>query len=172
MVLEAIESQDGWVTNRVVPNKLILGEMGGIETGVRQLIRRVPLEVAHYPLPSGRLLTVPTAEEILRIKGYLVVARNQTRDYLDVAALSEWSGIDNAAKTLGDIDHYYADQHQGGLGISSQIVRQLADPRPKDSKTTRHLDQYKRLDRRWRDWGEVRAVCAELSRRILTTEAH
>ena len=51
MVLEAIESQDGWVTNRVVPRKIILGEIGDIEAGVRQLIRKVPLEVAQYQLP-------------------------------------------------------------------------------------------------------------------------
>ena len=36
-VLEAIEATDGWVTNRVTPGKIILGELGGIEAGVRQL---------------------------------------------------------------------------------------------------------------------------------------
>jgi len=28
-VLEAIEATDGWVTNRVTPGKIILGELGG-----------------------------------------------------------------------------------------------------------------------------------------------
>ena len=28
-VLEAVESQNGWVTNRVIPGKIILGELGG-----------------------------------------------------------------------------------------------------------------------------------------------
>ena len=41
-VLEAIEATDGWVTNRVSPGKIILGELGGIDSGVRQLIRRRP----------------------------------------------------------------------------------------------------------------------------------
>ena len=36
-VLEAIEATDGWVTNRVTPGKIILGELGGIEAGLRQL---------------------------------------------------------------------------------------------------------------------------------------
>jgi len=170
MVLEAIESQDGWVTNRVVPYKLILGEIGGIETGVRQLIRRTLLEVARYRLQSGRVLRVPTPDETIRIKGYLVAVRNQTRDYLDVAALSEWSGVDKTAATLGDIDRYYADQHHGGVGVASQLAKQLADPRPKDVKTTRHLNQYKRLDKRWRDWGEVRSVCANVARHMLAPE--
>lgn len=75
MVLEAVESQDGWVTNRMVPNKIILGELGDIEAGVRQLIRKVPLEVAHYELPSGRALAIPTSDETLRIKGLGTVAR-------------------------------------------------------------------------------------------------
>ncbi len=30
-VLEAVERTDGWVTNRVTPGKVILGELGGIE---------------------------------------------------------------------------------------------------------------------------------------------
>ncbi|MGD0683706.1 MAG: helix-turn-helix transcriptional regulator [Streptosporangiaceae bacterium] len=44
-VLTAIEATDGWVTNRVTPGKIILGELGDIESGMRQLIRREPLEV-------------------------------------------------------------------------------------------------------------------------------
>ncbi|MHB8264243.1 MAG: hypothetical protein ACYDGY_10980 [Acidimicrobiales bacterium] len=164
MVLEAVESQKGWVTNRVVPNKLILGQIGDIETGIRQLIRKTPLEVSQYQLPSGNILQVPTSEETLRIKGYLVVARNQTRDYIDVAALSEWMGTEHAASTLANIDHFYADQRQAGSGVASQLVRQLADPRPKDIKTTRHLSQYRRLHRRWHDWNEIRALCATVAR--------
>jgi hypothetical protein len=52
-VLEAIEATKGWVTNRVTPGKIILGELGGIESGVRQLTRDKPLEVAEVSLPSG-----------------------------------------------------------------------------------------------------------------------
>ncbi|MHB1710576.1 MAG: hypothetical protein ACYCV7_04130 [Acidimicrobiales bacterium] len=167
MVLEAVESQDGWITNRMVPNKLILGEIGDIEAGVRQLIRKTPLEVARYQLPSGRVLQVPTSAETLRIKAYLVVARNQTRDYLDVAALSDWMGASLAATVLADIDRFYGDQHRDGLGVSTQIATQLADPRPKDAKTTQHLKQYKRLNRRWHDWNEVRSVCMSVSRLML-----
>src|SRR5450755_4828765 len=53
-VLDAIEATDGWVTNRVAPGKIILGELGGIESGVRQLIRSGPLEVTEVSLPSGQ----------------------------------------------------------------------------------------------------------------------
>src|ERR1700729_36544 len=50
-VLDAIEATDGWVTNRVTPGKIILGALGDIESGVRQLIRNRPLEVAEVTLP-------------------------------------------------------------------------------------------------------------------------
>ena len=168
MVLEAVESQDGWITNRLVPNKLILGRIGDIEVGVRQLIRNIPLEVAEYQLPSGGILRVPTPEETLRIKAYLLVVRNQTRDYLDVAALSDWGGIKWAAVTLADIGRFYSAQQEEG--VSSQLARQLADPCPKDAKTTRHLAQYKRLQRRWQDWEEVRSVCASVAISMLDGE--
>ena len=73
-VLEAIEATDGWVTNRVTPGKIILGELGDIESGVRQLIRNRLLEVTEVELPSGHVLRVPTPDERLRIKGFLFPA--------------------------------------------------------------------------------------------------
>lgn len=159
-VLEAIEATDGWVTNRVTPGKIILGELGDIESGVRQLIRTGPLEVVEVTLPSGQTLRVPTPEETLRIKGYLVVRRNQVRDYIDVAALSDRIGVPQAAEVLSGIDRFYSDQRPPGSdGVATQLARQLADPRPADSRTIRQLHLYKELDPRWTDWENVRAVC-------------
>ena len=159
-VLGAIEATDGWVTNRVTPGKIILGELGDIESGVRQLVRSRPLEVTEVTLPSGHVLRVPTPDEILRIKGYLVVRRNQVRDYLDVAALSDRYGISHSADVLGHIDAYYSDQRgPGPEGVATQLARQLADPRPADTRTIQQLGQYKGLDARWTDWGNVTEVC-------------
>lgn len=166
LVLEAIERTEGWVTNRVTPGKIILGELGDIEAGVRQLIRRRPLEVAEVELAPGRRLRVPTFDEILRVKAFLIVRRNQTRDFLDVAALSDRAGIDPAARVLAHIDAYYADQRGGGDGVASQVARQLAEPRPADARTTRELARYKRLDPRWHDWKAVVATCAAVAERM------
>ena len=121
-VLDAIENTDGWVTNRVIPSKLILGSLGDIEAGVRQLIRRRPLEVVDVTLPSGNSVRVPTLEETLRIKGYLIVRRNQTRDFLDVVALADKTGVREAATILAGIDEYYSDQHGEGLGVAGAWV--------------------------------------------------
>lgn len=170
VVLEALESEGDWVTNRVVPGKLILGQLGDIEAGVRQMTRTRRLETTQVTLPSGRKLTVPTAAEALRIKGFLIVRRNQTRDYLDVAALADRYGLDEAAGVLARIDDYYADQHGEGRGVAAQLARQLADPRPKDSSVTRQLAEYRQLASRWTDWGEVRSVCRELAAEMLEAE--
>jgi hypothetical protein len=163
-VLEAIEATDGWVTNRVTPGKIILGELGDIESGVRQLIRRRPLEVTEVTLPSGHTLRVPTPDETLRIKGYLIVRRNQVRDYLDVAALSDRYGIPHAADVLGQIDAYYSDQRgPESEGVATQLARQLADPKPRDARTIQQLRQYKGLDNRWTDWKNVTGVCRSVA---------
>jgi hypothetical protein len=170
VVLEALESEGDWVTNRVVPGKLILGQLGDIEAGVREMIRTRPLETTQVTLPSGRVLTVPTAEETLRIKGFLIVGRNQTRDYLDVAALSDRYGTGEAAEVLARIDDYYADQHGGGTGVAAQLARQLADPRPRDASVTGQLDAYRNLTARWTDWGQVRSACRQLAAQMLEAE--
>lgn len=160
VVLDAVESTDGWVTNGVTPGKIIPGELGDIESGVRRLIRNRPLEVTEVTLPSGHALRVPAPDEILRIKGYLVVRRNQVRDYLDVAALADRAGIAHAADVLSRIDLYYSDQRgPGPEGVATQLARQLADPRPADVRTTQQLGQYKDPDARWADWSNVTGVC-------------
>ncbi|MFO8151412.1 MAG: hypothetical protein R6T93_14120 [Trueperaceae bacterium] len=168
LVLEAILATDGWVTNRVTPGKIILGELGDIEAGVRQMIRRRPLGTERVTLPSGRTLTVPTLDETLRVKAFLIVRRNQTRDYLDVAALADRMGLGRAARVLASIDAYYRDQRGEGDGVATQVARQLAEPRPRDARTTRELRRYERLDARWHDWKVVVAVCGALADRMLT----
>ncbi|HKS93055.1 MAG TPA: hypothetical protein VJS16_00175, partial [Gammaproteobacteria bacterium] len=87
-----LESVVGWRATRRVQGKLLLGNIGGIEAGLRNLRRSAPLETTAIKLPDGKQLKIPTIEEMLRIKTFLVVERNATRDYLDVAALSHHLG--------------------------------------------------------------------------------
>jgi hypothetical protein len=47
--------------------------------------------------------------------------------------------------------------------VATQLARQLADPRPADSRTIRQLDRYKGLDARWTDWSIVVDVCRLLA---------
>ena len=170
VVLEALEGDSGWATNRVTPGRVILGNLDGVESGVRQMIRTVPMETARLRLPSGAELVVPTPDETLRIKAFLIVRRNQVRDYLDVAALADRATIGHAARVLAHIDDFYADQLVSPDGISSQLTRQLSDPRPADRAVFDQLDRYKRLDRRWTDWAEVVRVCRSLAVAMTTLD--
>lgn len=153
-VLETLEALDDWSTARLAGGKLILGELGGIETGIRQMIRQRPLEVEEVAI-GDRRLRVPTLPEILRIKAWLVVSRNRTRDYLDSAALSVRIGIEPASRLLGEMDDFYAELNGRPEAVATQVARQFADPAPKDPSVTKRLDSYKRLDARWHLWGNV-----------------
>jgi hypothetical protein len=165
-ILENLEALGDWSTARVQPGKIILGELGGIETGVRQLLRSRPLETAEIQV-RGMPLVVPTTAEILRIKGWLALSRNQTRDYLDVAALADRIGLDQAAIVLRGIDDYYADINSRPEAVATQLARQLADPRPRDAEVTAQLASYKALDRRWHEWSTVKEVLAQVAERMV-----
>jgi hypothetical protein len=164
-ILENLEALGDWSMTRAQPGKIILGELGGIETGVRQLLRGRPLETADVEVRDKRLV-VPTAAEILRIKAWLALSRNQTRDYLDIAALATQIGLDDAAGVLAGIDDYYADINPRLETVATQLVKQLADPRPRDAEVTTQLSSYKALDPGWHDWSAVKAVLADLAERM------
>lgn len=168
-VLEALESDPDWILNRATPGKIILGSLGDIETGIRQLIRRRPLETQAVTIADGTSLIVPTPAETLRIKAYLIVKRNQTRDFLDVAALSDRFGTDWSAGVLAGIDDYYDASAGDGTAVASQLVRQLGEPRPKDDRTVGQLPAYKNLAVRWQSWQSVVAQCQALADAMLET---
>jgi hypothetical protein len=169
-ILAHLEQSDGWVTARVNRPVLILGSLDGIETGIRQLIRRLPLEVEELETPAG-VLRVPTLDEMLRVKAWLVLRRNATRDYLDVVALAERLGSDRAVRVLLGLDRYYEDQiGPGGRRVATQLARQLAEPAPYDLSDL-DLATYRELAPPWRDWDHVLAACRRLARGMLDAVA-
>ncbi len=168
-VLANLEALGDWTTARAQAGRIILGELGGIETGIRQLRRSRPLEVEQVEI-GGRPLTVPTATETLRVKAWLALTRNQTRDYLDIAALATLIGPSAAAATLAAMDDYYADVYEGDDRVATQVARQLADPRPRDERTVDSLRTYRRLDPRWHRWDDVVAVTRDVARSMLEVE--
>lgn len=164
-VLEALESTDGWVTARVTRPVQILGSLDGVETGIRQLIRRRPLEVELIDE-----LRVPTLAETARVKFWMVLVRNATRDYLDVVALADQLG-GTAPQVARSMDDYYADQRgPGGARIGTQLAKQLAEPAPYDLDAI-DLQHYRGLTPRWREWSAVASACGELAVGILDAAA-
>lgn len=163
--LTALEDTDGRITARVKQPVLILGSLEGVETGIRQLIRRRPLEVEEVGV-GGRRLRVPTLEEIFRIKAWLVLRRNATRDYLDVVGLAARLG-GRATEVALTLDTYYADQiGPDGRRVTTQLAKQLAEPAPYDISEI-DLRHYRELTERWRDWHAVVAACRDLAIAIL-----
>lgn len=162
-ILAQLESVAGWRTARVNRPVLILGSLDGIETGIRQLIRDEPLETREIEV-AGQRLCLPTEGEMLRIKAVLVLKRNATRDYVDVAALTHHLGIEAAVEALSPFDHLYPQPE--GTSALQQLAIQLATPQPYDLEGTR-LSEYKALDARWHDWSAVEAVTSDLAVAIL-----
>ena len=155
-VLTQLESVAGWQTARVARPVMILGSLDGIETGVRQLTRRRPLETTSVSA-HGVAVTIPTPAEILRVKGVLILRRNATRDYLDFAALADRLGAEATASALAPFDELYPQDN--GESALQQLQAQLANPLPHDLEGT-HLAEYKNLAPQWHDWQAVKDVCA------------
>jgi len=158
-VLGELESVAGWKTARVNRPVQILGSLDGIETGIRQLIRKEPLETVKMDF-QGASITVPTPEEILRIKGVLILKRNATRDYLDFVALSEHLGEKRFVNALKRFDLLYPQSNRESALHQLQI--QLAEPLPYDLEGL-DLSEYKNLDPKWNYWTGVRDYCIVLS---------
>ena len=159
VVLGQLESAAGSRTARVNRPVLILGSLDGIETGVRQLIRTEPLETTTLPV-GDQQITIPTEAEILRIKGFLLLRRNATRDYVDFAAMADRIGAAAVAGAFARFDTLYPQD--SGESALQQMLAQLANPKPYDLDGTT-LSEYKNLEARWHDWEAVRAVCVHAS---------
>ena len=169
-ILESLEREGDWVTNRVVYGKIIPGELGGIETGIRQLIRKRPLEFQKMQIGDFEP-TVPTIEELIRIKSFLIIKRNQMRDYLDFAALSDKTGIAASVKIINNLDEYYtddsADTHVNLKPALSQLVCQLSNPNPKDFKNIGQLPDYKGTADKWKDWKNIIEICSLVAKGVM-----
>jgi len=168
-VLEAVEATEGWATSVRAsrPPFTLMGSLGGVEAGLRQLRRSVPLETVRIALPGGDEVTAPTIEEALRVKAYLVVARNQVRDYIDVAALADRLGLPDAVAVLRDIDRYYRDRSEDEESVATALAERLAAPAPRDRRVITELASYKGLAPRWHSWADVVAVCTALADGLL-----
>jgi len=164
-VLEAVEASEGWATSVRAsrPPMTILGSLDGIPAGLRNLRRVRPLETIRVEVAPDRFVTAPTAAEALRVKAYLVVQRNQVRDYLDVAALSRHIGRDESCAVLRKIDDFYDDRSQTEGSVLTSLILMLASPSPRDVDVIAELPRYRGLDPAWHEWSTVVGVCQDLA---------
>ena len=146
-VLATLEAVAGRETERVQRPVLILGQLDGILTGIRQLRRTRPLETEEV---SG--LRVPTLAEMARIKAWLLVTRHTVRDYLDTVVLFERLGEDGVATALGPFDDIY--QQPTGESVLAEVAERLAAAVPTDVAAI-DLHRYRGLRPPWNDWAHV-----------------
>jgi hypothetical protein len=162
----ALESMVGWRTRRRIHGKLVLGERAGVAAGLRSQKRSAPLETITLETGAGKTLRIPTVEEMLRIKAFLVVERNATRDYLDVAALSHHLGLGRSAAALDPMSRLYAEFAGEGGDVLTSVITKLAHPDPYDL-TEIDLSEYKGIVAPWNDWRAVEAQCRSLALAVL-----
>ena len=158
-VLRLLESVAGWKTARIQRPVQILGNLDGIETGIRQLIREQPLETVETEY-HGYKIVLPTLSEILRIKAVLILKRNATRDYLDLVALADTMDSAEITKAFMSFDEIYPQPNNESALQQLQI--QLANPMPYDLESEQ-LSEYRQLDKRWHEWSMVKKACIHLS---------
>ena len=166
-VLQRLEEVAGWKTARISRPVQILGQLDGVDTGIRQLRRTRPLETVSSQTRFGTI-TIPSAAEMLRVKAYLVVTRNAARDYIDVAALSDLldrSRDGAGAEILAAFDDYYPQDN--GASIALQVAKQLAEPMPYDVTGDGDLSVYRITDPRWATWSAVRSHTKALAARVV-----
>ncbi len=169
VVLEAVEATDGWATSVRAsrPPFTIMGRLGGVEAGLRQMRRTRPLETLEVDVGKDAKVGLrPTAAESLRVKAFLVVKRNVVRDYLDVVALADHIGHEAAVAILSDIDPYYDDRSEEWGSVLTSLVLALADPEARDTDVIDELPRYKALDKRYHRWNDIVDVCRMLALRL------
>jgi hypothetical protein len=148
-VLASLESAAGWQTERVQPPVLILGQLDGVLTGIRQLRRTRPLETEEI---SG--LRVPTLPEMARIKAWLLATRHTVRDYLDTVVLLERLGEPGVREAMRTFDELYRQLND--TSPLSEVVERLAAAAPKDIADI-DLKRYRALRAPWNDWQHTAA---------------
>jgi uncharacterized membrane protein YdfJ with MMPL/SSD domain len=120
--------------------------------------RNSPVETTNVQLPTGDRLQVPTGAETLRMKSYLVMCRNTTRDFAELAELVDSMETHTAAVVLASMDRYYCGDRSRKQWVATQLVRRLADPRPSDEHDARMSGPEAEAD-----WAKVRERCLSVA---------
>jgi uncharacterized membrane protein YdfJ with MMPL/SSD domain len=109
--------------------------------------RRSPVETTNVQLPTGDRLQIPTGAETLRMKSYLLMCRNSSRDYAEFADLVGTMDPQTVASVLTGMDKYYCGQQLRKQWVATQLVRRLAEPRPADDEVDPDVDWKQVKDR-------------------------
>lgn len=156
----ALENEPGWTVKKSIPDKVILGKLDGVEIGYRQLRRTVPLDTVELQTPEGSL-SIPTLEELIRVKAFLACERNYTRDYFDFAELSSLLPSEQVIAALVQLDEKIGWEHRPFVAL--EVMKSLAACSPRD-KQTHGFSTFQLLAPRVKSWEAVETKCREIAK--------
>ncbi len=128
------------------------------ETDRPTVERNSPMETTNVQLPTGDRLSIPTGAETLRLKSYLIMCRNSTKDFAEFADLVGSMETQTAAVVLAGMDRYYCGEPSRKQWVATQLVRRLADPHPSDE-----FDIPMSGPEAEADWAKVRKRCLSVA---------
>lgn len=153
--LDKLSESPEWKTARLRRPVLILGSIRNCEVGFRQSQRSVPIETVRVETQYGDL-EIPTLDEMIGMKAYLLYQRNVVRDFLDFAALTECTNEEEVLASLMKLDGRYGELQTNSVRL--EVSRTLIKPDPVDLEGN-DLSQYKALAPKWHDWSRTESIC-------------
>lgn len=152
----------GWSEADAKPPVLLLGSLDGVDVGFRQLRRNTPIETTTMATASGPL-TIPTLEELIRTKAFLLYQRHYTRDFVDFAALSLLVPDPVVVESLAGLDQKFAWEKQPSVALG--VLKALMRAEPADLGT-HGFETFRWIAPRQNSWPEVQARCREIGRQL------
>jgi hypothetical protein len=165
-VLSTLESANGWNTAWTKGLLSILGTIDGVKASIRHVPITSSLETITVNY-KGMTFVIPTEAEIIRMKSLAVVMRHLTRDFIDLAALTEHFGSQKTIVALNQLDRLFPlPNNQSTL----QLLRDtLSNPAPKDFKQI-NFKNYRNLSPQWQNWENTVSILKQLAINFHNTE--
>lgn len=153
--LEKLTDSPEWKTARVKRPVLILGSIRDSDVGFRQSQRTISIDTVHVETDFGDL-EIPTLDEMIGMKAYLLYQRNAVRDFLDFAAMTECTTDEEVMSSLMKLDDRYGELQTNSVRL--EVSKSLTKPAPVDLDDV-DLSHYKALADEWHSWARVEAIC-------------
>ncbi|MQY24859.1 hypothetical protein NRB56_04120 [Nocardia sp. RB56] len=165
-VRSELEDLQDWITDHPKIPTNLMGRYGGARVSVRKLNRLRDIELAEVTY-QGRPLRVAAPAELVRMKALAILARNLTRDYVDIVALDEGlrEAGSSAATAIAAFDNYYSE-HKSAGSLARQVITALADPNPRETDPQAVLDELAGLRNDLKNWEQIRLRCQRIAEDI------
>ena len=154
-VLDKLSESKDWKTARLQRPVLILGSISDCEVGFRQSLRTVPIETVKAETPFGEL-EIPTLDEMIGMKAFLLYRRKALRDFLDFAAVAEGTTDEEVLRSVQKLDERYGELQTNSVRLD--VSRTLVNPEPVDLEGT-DISHYRSLASEWHDWNRTADIC-------------